>query len=404
MKTYPLVEAVDSRPWVIRAGSGCIDPVNREMRVPLGSSGADRHVRAHEMAHVKITPKVSPIKQCKKFGVSDQALQVCEDLRVHSYLRHCGVNGSPVLSQAEADSWMLKADIRGKAAFLVASTFTPDFDLGVHALRQQLPGNEVDDLLSKVALISRRLHSGKGLYRPIGLRNCTVPGARLFESLFPEDADVGAGNGDIPLQQLIGKEMRGGRSVPWGEMKINKISPHDMRPISRFGQRKVFTDEGACLRAPYRLPVDGRVFVRKKRAMGGTILLDCSGSMHLKEQELHEILRAAPAATLAIYSARRRSGTLTIVGEKGKLASMAAIIEAKNLSGQSNVIDGPCLHWLAQQAAPRLWVSDGLVTGLGDQASIDLAAEAQNICRRGGIRRVAKASAVTEFLRESRPR
>lgn len=89
MKTFPLVEAVDDRPWVVRNGQGSVDVEKRVMLVPLGGSSADRHVRSHEMAHVKISPKLAVHKQCKKFGVTPDALQVCEDLRVHSYLQHC---------------------------------------------------------------------------------------------------------------------------------------------------------------------------------------------------------------------------------------------------------------------------------------------------------------------------
>ncbi|NOT29441.1 MAG: hypothetical protein HOP15_03225 [Planctomycetes bacterium] len=64
--------------------------------------------------------------------------------------------------------------------------------------------------------------------------------------------------------------------------------------------------------------------------------------------------------------------------------------DAKDLVpyGRGNIIDEPALAWLAQQETPRLWISDGGVTGVGDTASAPLQQRCQEIVRRARIQRV----------------
>jgi hypothetical protein len=403
MKIYPIVEAVDSRPWIIRSGPGAMDPEQRIMSVPLGTSGGDRHVRAHELAHVKITPKVQAHKQCKKFGVTNDALQCCEDLRVHSYLHRCGVPATGILSQPEADVLIAKHkdDLRSLATLLISSLFTADYPRLVATLEKVLVKDVHDNLLRNVRLINRRLHGGKKIYRTIGLRNCTIPAARLVDAIWPPEGD--GHSISLPFKELQGRELRGRKGVKWGTIAIHHANTHVMRPVPRIALKKIFSDEGAVLSAPYRMPIDGRVFLRKKKAMGGTVLVDTSGSMHLSETDLQTILRAAPAATIAIYSGRAKTGTLTVVGDKGRLVNNEHLTRLRQEAGRGNVVDGPALEWLSQQPQPRIWVSDGIVTGTGDAVNLDLAADALRICRRAKIRRVEKADAATAFLRP-RPR
>jgi hypothetical protein len=101
---------------------------------------------------------------------------------------------------------------------------------------------------------------------------------------------------------------------------------------------------------------------------------------------------------VATYSGNRTSGTLHIVARKGRVANADGLRLARS-SGSGNIVDGPALQWLAQQQAPRLWVSDGYVTGKYDRSSIDLGADAQIICNKAKIRRVEKAQAVADALK-----
>jgi hypothetical protein len=67
--------------------------------------------------------------------------------------------------------------------------------------------------------------------------------------------------------------------------------------------------------------------------------------------------------------------------------------------GRGNVIDGPALRWLASQPGPRIWISDGRVTGVRDRSSLDLVVEAMGICRRNQITRVDKADSLLTLAR-----
>jgi hypothetical protein len=90
---YPLPEALfDSDDELsvvaIREGKGEMDVSRRIMRVPLGGSPADRHVRAHEMAHAKY----SPLKPVAPKSVAMVAIQRAEDMRMNLYCRRQGLD------------------------------------------------------------------------------------------------------------------------------------------------------------------------------------------------------------------------------------------------------------------------------------------------------------------------
>jgi hypothetical protein len=111
--------------------------------------------------------------------------------------------------------------------------------------------------------------------------------------------------------------------------------------------------------------------------------------------DLQRVTAAAPLATVAIYAGRGASGTLSIVAARGRMASSSDI---GAMLGRGNVVDGPALRWLAQQPEPRIWISDGQVTGTRDRPSTDLVVDAIRICQQAGIRRVAKAEGVCDLL------
>jgi len=395
----PLPEAVDGRRWDVQEGSGSCDTVQREMRVPLGVDAASRSVRNHEMAHAKITPRVSAIKQCTKFGVSMEALQVCEDMRVSLFLRSRGIRQDCVVPK-EQTADMVRRNLhsdRMLASFLVGTMHTADYDNVVAALNTDCEPERVTRLTVQTQQIARCMDGARGIFRPIGLRNATIPAARLFDALFPES---GSASIEVPFEAIAG--FRRGRSVKWGRLSVAELPMSMTRAIPALARQKTYRDEGVNLSAVHRLPIDGRIFSRTRSHRGGTVLIDGSGSMSLSEQDLNRIVTTAPAATIAIYSGSGRAGTLTVIGRKGRAATTSGLHSARH--GNGNIVDGPALQWLAKQQTPRLWVSDGHVTGCHDRTHPDLAVDAQLICNKAGIRRVTKTDAVCDFLRAARSR
>lgn len=394
-RIYPLPEVFKGDSWIVRPGRGECDTVNRVLEVPLSTSEADRFVRNHEMGHSRITPRVPAYKLCRKHGVSMVALQVIEDMRVHHFLEVSRVAMTGTLSFHDAQSVVRRQlnNERSLAASLCSAWNTADASKLINLLSELLPEDLLHQLLIKVRMIYTRLMNGKGITRWIGMRNCTIPSAHLFDTLFPANGERPSDYGNIPLASLLGST--GG--VKWGEMTVRSLPKSLTRAVVPMSQQKIFRDEGSRLMAPYRLPVDGRVFVQKKRAVGGTVLIDGSGSMSLNTQDLRKIISTAPAATIAIYSGHGKKGTLTIIGSKGRVVDDRGLQEARQQAG--NVVDGPALEWLSFQNAPRIWISDGIVTGERDSASFDLAVEAQRICTTHQIKRVAKADAVADLLK-----
>jgi hypothetical protein len=146
-----------------------------------------------------------------------------------------------------------------------------------------------------------------------------------------------------------------------------------------------------------RWPLDKAIFRRRRTGHGGvSVLIDTSGSMSIETDDLDRLLLATPAgARVAIYSANRRNGELRIVAH-GNRRALAADLEP---FGRANVVDVPALEWLAKQPSPRFWVSDGRVTGVGDQPSDTVTERVAEICGASGIERVETLEAATRRVR-----
>lgn len=177
----------------------------------------------------------------------------------------------------------------------------------------------------------------------------------------------------------------------WGQLTIVN-QPLTDKLAAREARRVRPTDMGAVPRYMHRLLTDQRVFGRrrKKKAFEGTVLIDCSGSMHLTPEDVDEILKRWPAVTIGTYAGSGTGGQLWIVAKKGKRASVDKI----KPPGGGNVVDGPCLDWLATQRQPRIWISDGGVTGVGDSSAFDFVKDAALKMKRGKIKRLGNVQAL----------
>ena len=102
---------------------------------------------------------------------------------------------------------------------------------------------------------------------------------------------------------------------------------------------------------------------------------------------------------MGVYSSKSnsncKSGILRVFSKDGRMVSEA---EVEHYEGCGNVVDGPALEWLERQPRPRVWLSDGGVTGVDDRWSRDLVLEAGQICKRGRIERVEDQDALMERL------
>lgn len=117
--------------------------------------------------------------------------------------------------------------------------------------------------------------------------------------------------------------------------------------------------------------------------------------MCLRVEEVEKIVRTAGGAVVvAVYSGRGDTGELRIVA---KGASRATNEHFKPY-GSGNVVDLPALQWLSKQPEPRLWVSDGCVTGVSDKGCEVILENCHDLAKRARIERVANAEGAIEAL------
>ena len=183
----------------------------------------------------------------------------------------------------------------------------------------------------------------------------------------------------------------------WGRMKIVRHPFVKKLPNHIRGKRKRATDEGAIPRQMHRLYVDQQVFQRTVRIATGSVLLDTSGSMSLTLEEVEQMMEMMPAGIVATYRGHHTVGHLNIVAEGGQRVSREHLIPQQE---GGNCIDGPALRWLAEQDAPRFWISDGYVVGINETQSREHQFECVAIMRRHQIVRIGDASTLLTMARK----
>lgn len=99
------------------------------------------------------------------------------------------------------------------------------------------------------------------------------------------------------------------------------------------------------------------LFMRKlKRKMGGTVVIDASGSMNADTHNLKKLCELIPTSTVAYYSGGLRGrGVLAIFAHNGMRYS--GELPHNTLMG-GNAVDLPALRWLMKRPKPWTLVSD----------------------------------------------
>ncbi len=176
-----------------------------------------------------------------------------------------------------------------------------------------------------------------------------------------------------------------------------------MRPKRRVGGVRRAMFEGAFVKKPWRLHLDGKTFsgpvTRGRGGKGrGTVLVDLSGSMSWTEETLSAVLDALPECTILGYCGSDHVGALCTLADRGRTATMESIAEFKRHWRCGNTVDGPALQYLAQSSGPRVWFSDGGVTGRGDASHANLHQVAEAICLSGRIFRTTDVEKCCDYL------
>jgi len=165
----------------------------------------------------------------------------------------------------------------------------------------------------------------------------------------------------------------GGLWKPWNLYGLGTRQTH---PNGALGRKWRPTPTGKTLGRVSREITDPgtRIFRTRTSGRGGTVVIDCSGSMALRSEQLAAILQAAGGATVWAYTSERETGhakcCLHLLAHDGKRARE---IPDDLREGYDNGMDGEALrHALKhhRKGTPFIWISDGGVTGLGSDRDL----------------------------------
>lgn len=391
--------------------NGMTDLKNRLLVAPID----DQATKRHELAHAKWSLVNFP-----ELTFDARAFQAVEDGRINLGLARIGIPLelddaaiAQVLSLLAGDmkerQWTF-VSLRAVAA-IGTNALEPMFELVDRrakrrgkTLRTQVT-RVSEELLAAAERRSRPVATAKDtrsiaerLARELGLDRPGPGGGRIACGCLGLGGEIAAaGHAHGIVETILGD--RGG-SAPSGKMTISEVplpKPCGGPPVKR-RRRYVAASEGILLRYPERYLIDQAVFCRSKRSSpgGGTALIDTSGSMRLTEAQVDTIVRESPVGvTVATYSGSGSRGELRIVARGGMRA------EKKDLKprGSGNIVDAPALEWLAAQPAPRVWMSDGGVTGVDDAPSASVRRRCRAACVKGRIRVAENVEQVVEALR-----
>lgn len=120
--------------------------------------------------------------------------------------------------------------------------------------------------------------------------------------------------------------------------------------------------------------------------------VECASEYH----PLWPPVKAVPAAVIAVYGGYSQTkGAIRVIAKMGRLVTHDR--EYTPVGGM-NGVDGPALRWLGMQPLPRIWVSDGIVTGVHDESTMELVQQVLGICERYRIKRVDELNKVLRLL------
>jgi|CXWL01.1.fsa_nt_gi hypothetical protein len=375
MTSFPLPQTIDPGHWDVLPGEGAVSLATRRVWVPLDDTEYDASVRAHEMAHVRFSPARIRIS-----AEHENSYLFAEDGRVGMLARALGVNTVPHVKTKITQ----RASPRLRARVIVAL----------------LGGDERADAQRLALMGSLDVHHRERVEEAIAVLSTNMAD--------PASARTAA----KIIDRLPGPDSAPERPLPyhateWGRMH-EEHPPLPLRVRIPSGRTQRADERGAALRFPHRYLLDRRMFGRIVRVAPaeGTLLIDASASMALTPGDISDITRSSPAL-VAVYSGLRAAdgfmeeGYLRIVARDGHMTAPDQILSPGH--GGGNVVDGAALRWLSEQRAPRVWYSDGHMTGRGDfPASASLIQDADQVRRSSAIQHCRTLDAVRAALGSKR--
>ena len=158
-----------------------------------------------------------------------------------------------------------------------------------------------------------------------------------------------------------------------GKARLHKFKPNKSIHKAISELRKRNQDSGVVPKNMHRLTTDRKVFQTRKTVAGGSMMIDCSGSMGMSQRDIEEVVELLPASWIAGYVGYRErnsdgyDGDIRIIADNGRTDTYS--IGELTVYGNNN-IDFEALQLLATKPEPRIWVSDQQVIGVNEQGMI----------------------------------
>ncbi len=419
---YPLPEAIHEGQWDIRHGPPSVSIEQRLLSVPLDDTERSYHIRRHEIGRAKWFPEdVGPL--ALTIGCTPRTLLAIEDAVIN---RSCANNpsvGVPVYAPDEKNRAFLGKrvssipDLKNRMLSAVSLIGSMDYGTiyGMMDPRERRVLDQVEDMLHHTTAAPPKDNS--------------VPDTCLWlEAMFEQMQDEKLSDGIESMMDLrdLSKEYTGdesdhrakkkrGESVKnWFGNNPKKAEgdgawynpkfwypPRDQRlPGRKMGRKRYAQEYGSVPKRMYRWAIDGQIFERVIKGPGGGILIDASGSMRFSSKQVYTIMAAVPNCTVAMYFGGHNDecseyGHIVLLADKGRCVTEEVL--KSHRYGGDNACDGPALRWLAKIGAPRVWVSDGYVTGPGG-CTTDLLYECASICANHNIKRIPTMAQAIKFF------
>ena len=392
---------------------GCYGAVNLPKRlfgVPLDDSKQSLAIRAHEYSHLAVRRALGEyLMDTLTADLPMGILQAGLDNIVNGFARASGVDAVDALPIPRKPDKTSSISDRAARLLQVLSVKQRSIDKGLTEADQEF--------VTKAAATLRQF--GHELARggtDIGTARLTllslaerfsaeaIHSRMELEEVIKERPDLGRVLSEIAaVEPGVPEKVAGTPIAPsnpgWASMSIvqdvldKKLNQKLLAPKRRPGFIGAFRNPLRALLPAF----DGKAWSVKLRRETGSILIDVSGSMHLKVSQIGRLLENAPLATVANYSSDgHRTGELHILAQNGRYTS------DPQRAGFGNGVDGPALDWLARQPAPRVWICDGVVTGVGDATHHTLARECMTTCVRSNIMRVESVEEYFELAEEGK--
>lgn len=389
-RVYPFPEAIQPGEWVIKEGpadgNGAVHLAKKQMWVPTANSAKAAAVRAHELAHIAFSPVMTDELRAKFSDVSETTIQAVENYRVNLLANRKNVNFDAGMYVKLFEAGLEQAEVMNTpqafAAYAMGVFTGEERQKVLEKGRQLFPEADIDDVVGQARYMFDSIYEDAEINFDLSIQVARFIVERLPDT--EEQAKLlpgmsGRSDGETRVVFNIAENLSNG----WGRCVLEL--PRLFAPKHQRGPRS--SDEGANLRAPWRLPVDQKVFREVLRApRRGAVLVDASSSMSFEMKDIQDLVKTIPAGIIAAYdgSPVTNIGHLRVLAKHGRIAEP----EQFRFFDGGNVVDGPALQWLGQQQGPRIWVCDGYVTGRGDGSTTQLVKEAFALVEKYSIKRV----------------